>query len=104
MRRRSGHRHGRRPGRRCYRRGLGSGTTGVLALVAAACVGCTSSGSGAAPAATVTATVTATAPTAVVGSGGSLQQEYASTIRRVLPSVVEIRTSSGLGSGVVYDA
>jgi putative serine protease PepD len=34
----------------------------------------------------------------------SLQQEYVNTIRQVLPSVVEIRTSSGLGSGVVYDA
>ena len=34
----------------------------------------------------------------------SLQQDYASTIRRVLPSVVEIKTASGLGSGVVYDA
>jgi S1-C subfamily serine protease len=32
-----------------------------------------------------------------------LQQEYVNTIRRVLPSVVEIRTASGLGSGVVYD-
>jgi S1-C subfamily serine protease len=32
-----------------------------------------------------------------------LQQDYVSVIRRVLPSVVEIRTSSGLGSGVVYD-
>ena len=32
-----------------------------------------------------------------------LQQAYVSTIHRVLPSVVEIKTSSGLGSGVVYD-
>jgi len=32
-----------------------------------------------------------------------LQRAYASTIRRVLPSVVEIRTASGLGSEVVYD-
>ena len=33
-----------------------------------------------------------------------LQQDYVNTIRRVLPSVVEIKTASGLGSGVVYDA
>jgi S1-C subfamily serine protease len=99
MRRRSG--HGRRPGPRCYRHTLGSGTAAVLALVAAACAGCTSSGSSAAPAATVTAT--ATVPAAAVGGGASLQQDYASTIRRVLPSVVEIKTASGLGSGVVYD-
>jgi S1-C subfamily serine protease len=32
-----------------------------------------------------------------------LQQDYTNAIRRVLPSVVEIRTASGLGSGVVYD-
>jgi S1-C subfamily serine protease len=43
-------------------------------------------------------------PAAAAGGGASLQQDYASTIRRVLPSVVEIKTTSGLGSGVVYDA
>ena len=102
MRRCSGHGHRRRPGRRRHRHTLGSGTAAVLALVAAACVGCTSSGSSAAPAATVTAT--ATVPAAAAGGGASLQQDYASTIRRVLPSVVEIKTTSGLGSGVVYDA
>jgi len=32
-----------------------------------------------------------------------LEQDYTSTIRKVLPSVVEITTVSGLGSGVVYD-
>src|SRR5215831_17387748 len=103
MQRRSG--QGRLPGRRCRRHALGTGTAAALALVAAACVGCTSSGSGAAPAATitVTATATATVPAAVTGGGASLQQDYASTIRRVLPSVVEIKTASGLGSGVVYD-
>src|SRR5262252_754341 len=99
MRRCSGHGHRRQPVRRRYRRALGSGTAAVLALVAAACVGCTSSGSSAAPA----VTVTATAPAAVTGGGASLQQDYASTIRRVLPSVVGIKTASGLGSGVVYD-
>ena len=102
MRRRSGHGHGhghgRRPGRLRHRRTPGPGTAAaVLALAAAVCVGCTSSGSSAAPAAT--ATVTA----AAAGGAMSLQQEYASTIRRVLPSVVEIKTASGLGSGVVYD-
>ena len=35
--------------------------------------------------------------------GVPLQQDYVNTIRRVLPSVVEIKTASGLGSGVVYD-
>jgi len=75
-------------------------------LVVAACVGCTSGGNGAATAATTApaATTAAAAPApAAAGGGASLQQDYASTIRRVLPSVVEIKTSSGLGSGVIYD-
>ena len=73
----------------------------VLALVLAACVGCTSGGSTAAPAAATTPA--ATTPAAVPGGGAALQQDYVSAIRRVLPSVVEIKTASGLGSGVVYD-
>jgi putative serine protease PepD len=34
----------------------------------------------------------------------AVQQEFVSVIQRVLPSVVEIRTNAGLGSGVVLDA
>ncbi|HEY1823153.1 MAG TPA: trypsin-like peptidase domain-containing protein, partial [Trebonia sp.] len=34
----------------------------------------------------------------------AVQQEFVSVIRRVLPSVVEIRTNEGLGSGVVLDS
>jgi putative serine protease PepD len=79
---------------------VGSGTAAALALVAAVCVGCTSGGSTAAPAATTSA-----AAAIPVGPGGGvpLQQDYVNAIRRVLPSVVEIKTASGLGSGVVYD-
>jgi S1-C subfamily serine protease len=73
--------------------------------------GCTSGGSSAssAPAvattgATAASTAAAGAPTSAASGGVSLQQEYVSTIRQVLPSVVEIKTSSGLGSGVIYDS
>jgi putative serine protease PepD len=39
------------------------------------------------------------------GSAGTdLQSQYQAVIKQVLPSVVEIRTSTGLGSGVIYDA
>ena len=101
MRRRSGHGRRRVPGRRRSRSAVGSGTAAaVLALVLAACVGCTSGGSAAAPAAVTTP---ASAPAAAAGGGVSLQRDYVSAIRRVLPSVVEIKTASGLGSGVVYD-
>jgi S1-C subfamily serine protease len=72
----------------------------MLGLVVATCVGCTSGGSAAPPAATTSAAATITA---APGGGVPLQQDYVNAIRRVLPSVVEIKTASGLGSGVVYD-
>jgi putative serine protease PepD len=67
----------------------------ALAAVLAACAGCTSGGS-------TTAATPAAAATTPAG-GVPLQQDYVNTIRRVLPSVVEIKTASGLGSGVVFD-
>jgi putative serine protease PepD len=38
------------------------------------------------------------------GAAVAVQQDFVSVIRQVMPSVVEIRTSAGLGSGVVLDA
>ena len=105
MRRQSGHERRRLPSRRCNRCALESGTAAAaLALVLAACAGCTGGGSTAAPAATRTPTAApATTPAAAPGGGAALQQDYVTAIRRALPSVVEIKTASGLGSGVVYD-
>ena len=37
------------------------------------------------------------------GAASSLEQQYEQVVGRVLPSVVQISTSSGSGSGVVYD-
>jgi putative serine protease PepD len=37
-------------------------------------------------------------------AAASLQQDFVSVVNKVRPSVVEISTDSGLGSGVVYDA
>jgi len=65
---------------------------GGLALLLA---GCTSSGAGSS-AAPAPVTASATVMTAE-------QLAYVSVIQRVLPSVVEIRTDKGLGSGVVFD-
>jgi S1-C subfamily serine protease len=38
------------------------------------------------------------------GSGGQLQSQYETTVKDVLPSVVQISTNSGSGSGVVFDS
>ena len=46
----------------------------------------------------------AVAGTAGPAAAAAVQQEFVNVIRRVLPSVVEIRTNAGLGSGVVLDA
>ena len=75
---------------------LGAGAAAAGLVLAA----CTSGGSAAAPG---TTTASATVPVTAAGGGVSLQQDYVNAIRRVLPSVVEIKTASGLGSGVVYD-
>jgi putative serine protease PepD len=42
--------------------------------------------------------------TADQGIGEGLQREFVAVVKKVNPSVVLIRTSSGLGSGVVFDA
>jgi S1-C subfamily serine protease len=88
------------PGVRCDRCALGSGiTAAALAAALATCAGCTSGGS---ITAASTPAATATRPAAAAG-GVPLQHDYVTAIHRVLPSVVEIKTASGLGSGVVYD-
>ncbi len=84
---------GRAPGR--LARGPAPAGAGlVLAAVLAGVTAC-SSGSGG------TAT-TSRAPGTVVVTGG-LQQQYERVVTAVLPSVVQITTAQGLGSGVVYD-
>lgn len=105
MRRRSGLAR-RRPAGRAVPRSAGSVAV-TLGVVLASCAACTGVGTTttAATSKPAPAPSSAAPPVAATTSGGaaSLQQEYIGTIRRVLPSVVEIRTSSGLGSGVVYD-
>jgi putative serine protease PepD len=41
---------------------------------------------------------------AAQAAAAAVQEEFVTVIKRVMPSVVEIRTSTGLGSGVVLDA
>ena len=91
------------------RRAAVAGSALVPLLVVGGCTGggeaaapAAISGSGAQEAGTATASPQETAAT-----GGSqaeaLEDSYQRVIRQVLPSVVEIRTGSGLGSGVVLD-
>ena len=83
------------PVRSAAGRRLGVAGIVLLALTAAACSGAT--GSGPSPAAS------SAAPAASAGAGTSLEQQYEQVVSRVLPSVVQISTSQGSGSGVVYD-
>jgi S1-C subfamily serine protease len=72
-----------------------------LALLAGACTSSKPAGSSTASA---SPSATPTPAPAATGPAATLQQAYVRVIHQVLPSVVEIRTSSGLGSGVTYDA
>jgi putative serine protease PepD len=80
--------------------GIGAGA--LLVAAAAGLTGCTGSSSSGSPAAATSSSAASTGP-AASGSAASLQQEYESGIKAVLPSVVQIITDSGTGSGVVYD-
>jgi S1-C subfamily serine protease len=63
--------------------------------------GCGGSGSQkSSPPAADTAAPTAASPTS---SAAQLQQQFVNVVKAVSPEVVQIRTNSGLGSGVVFD-
>ena len=75
----------------------------LLALGITACTSAaTHSGTDATSAAATPSAATPSAPPP--SQVADLEHEFVSVIGHVLPSVVEIRTSSGLGSGVVYDS
>jgi len=80
-------------------RGLTAGCAAgsVTAIIAVASCGSPSSGTAAG------AHPTPAAAGAPVAGAASLQQAFVTVIRHVRPSVVEIRTATGLGSGVVLD-
>lgn len=84
-------------------------TTGVVAAVTAAALlaaGCSSTHHGKPGPSKPTASATPTPATSNgdTGTAAGLQAAYESVVHRVAPSVVEITTSSGLGSGIIYDA
>jgi putative serine protease PepD len=78
-----------------------------LLLAAGLLTGCsavTGAGRGPASPAATGATDAGATDAGATDAATALQAEFVSVIGRVLPSVVEIRTSSGLGSGVVLDS
>ncbi|HEY1321008.1 MAG TPA: trypsin-like peptidase domain-containing protein, partial [Streptosporangiaceae bacterium] len=82
----------------------------ALLAIAVGVVACSGGGdgtSGASSSPTVSASAgTSTSPAPSVPAAGgpaNLQQQYERVVASVLPSVVQITTSQGLGSGVVFD-
>ncbi|MFD7895813.1 S1C family serine protease [Streptomyces sp. NPDC059743] len=77
----------------------------AVALVVALVGGCRGTAPGADGALSVSTTSTASTPkpAAAQRSANSLQSDYETVIKNVLPSVVQIDTGNGLGSGIVYD-
>jgi S1-C subfamily serine protease len=75
---------------------IGSAGITLLVLGAVACSSAGGSGSGGAAASPSPAATSS-------GAASSLEQQYEQVVSRVLPSVVQISTSQGSGSGVVYD-
>jgi S1-C subfamily serine protease len=79
-------------------------TLGVGALLAPLAIGIAGCTSGSPAAGNATTTVSTSTPVALGnGAAAALQEQYQNVITTVLPSVVQINTGSGTGSGVVYD-
>ncbi|RJL32197.1 S1C family serine protease [Bailinhaonella thermotolerans] len=83
--------------------GAGLAAAAVIA-VSTACAGGGASPQAAAPvAARTTAPAAPAATQAPPGDAVALERAYEQVVRQVLPSVVQINTESGLGSGIVLD-
>jgi putative serine protease PepD len=82
--------------RQQQQRAVPVGSLAVAFLVALLVAGCTGSSGSSNGSSSATASGGATA-------GDDLQSAYEQVIDQVLPSVVEVQSSTGLGSGVVYD-
>ncbi|HWW09469.1 MAG TPA: trypsin-like peptidase domain-containing protein [Candidatus Acidoferrales bacterium] len=75
----------------------------TAAMVLASCSGTPTSPNLTAATGGATPTPT-TAPASSGGGAAALQSAYVAAVRKMLPSVVQIETSSGLGSGIVFDS
>ena len=86
-------------------RRLGAAGVTLVVLSAVACTSAGGSGPGASASPSSAAASSSASSAALPSSGAasSLEQQYEQVVGRVLPSVVQISTSEGSGSGVVYD-
>lgn len=92
---------GRRAAGRAARRATGWGALLAATAVITACSG--GGGSAGATATSHPGGSPSPAPAAAGGGALGLQGEFERAVQAVLPSVVQIDTSQGLGSGIVYD-
>lgn len=76
----------------------------AAATLLVACSAPASTATTTAPAATPTASSSASPQVPAQLSAQSLEQAYERVIKQVLPSIVQITTKAGLGSGIVYDS
>jgi len=83
-----------------------SARLGIVAFVSgiAVAVGCGSSAGSLSTSASTTLSTASTASAPPLASAAALQQAFVNVFKRVSPSVVQITTSEGLGSGIVFDA
>lgn len=91
-------------GRSTRRRACQGALLAATTIALAACSSAGGAGSHGAGSASASPRPSASAPAGKTASAEALQQAFVAVIGRMLPSVVEIRTSSGLGSGVVFDS
>jgi len=75
----------------------------ALSVLVASLVGFTSSRHRATAPAAATAAAAARSSTAAGAAAAALQNDFVSVYKRVSPSVVQIQTNEGLGSGIVFD-
>ncbi|HEX2902125.1 MAG TPA: trypsin-like peptidase domain-containing protein [Jatrophihabitans sp.] len=89
-------------GRRRPRVIAGAAALVLSTALLSACTHSASAGAGASAAPATTGNG-APPPSSIDNPAQALQQSYESVIKHDLPSIVQITTSSGLGSGIVYD-
>ncbi|RLV08385.1 signal protein PDZ [Streptomyces griseocarneus] len=75
----------------------------AVTLLAAGLAGCSGKKTSSSAATSSASSSSAPAPAPPAGSAGDLQAAYEKVVKDVLPSVVQITTGEGLGSGVIYD-